>query len=159
MERWTSWQELTDVHVGGTLRLSQTCFPHLEHSPYGAVVNVSSIAASRGFPDRASYNSSKAAIEALTRTLAFEWAPRGIRVNAIAPGYILTSQAQEMHDEGRIDLATRAEDVPMGRLGLPEEVASVVAFLLSQDASYVSGQVLAVDGGYLAHPGSGARGA
>ena len=143
------WNHLIDVHLGGTMRTCQAAFPHLMRSPFPSIVNISSITARRGFPARASYNSAKAAIEALTRTLAVEWAAVGIRVNAIAPGFILTPLAEEAYRTGIADRAERERLIPLGRMGQPEEVAQAIRWLATPDSSYVTGQVLAVDGGYL----------
>lgn len=142
------WDRLIDVHLGGTMRMCQAAFPHLLRSPFPSIVNISSITARRGFPARASYNSAKAAIEALTRTLAVEWAVVGIRVNAIAPGFILTPLAEEAYRTGLADRSERERLVPLGRMGRPEEVAQAIRWLATPDSSYVTGQVLAVDGGY-----------
>lgn len=144
------WSRLIDVHLGGTMRMCQAAFPHLTRSPFPSIVNISSITAQRGFPARASYNSAKAAIEALTRTLAVEWAVVGIRVNAIAPGFILTPLAEEAYRTGLADRTERERLVPLGRMGRPDEVAQAIRWLATPDSSYVTGQVLAVDGGYLA---------
>ena len=144
------WNHLIDVHLGGTMRMCQAAFPHLLDSPFAAIVNISSVTAHRGFPARASYNSAKAAIEALTRTLAVEWAVAGIRVNAVAPGFILTPLAEEAYRTGTADRAERERRIPLGRMGRPEEVAQAIRWLATPVSSYVTGQVLAVDGGYLA---------
>ena len=142
------WNCLIDIHLGGTMRMCQAAFPHLLRSPFPSIVNISSITAQRGFPARASYNSAKAAIEALTRTLAVEWAVVGVRVNAIAPGFILTPLAEEAYRTGLADRSERERLVPLGRMGRSEEVAEAIRWLASPASSYVTGQVLAVDGGY-----------
>lgn len=144
-----SWTALLDTHLTGTFRVSRAALPLLVSSECGSVVNISSVCAHRGFPARASYNAAKAAIEALTRTLAVEWAPAGVRVNAVAPGFILTENARRMYEAGAADADVRRQLVPMGRLGSPEEVGDAVAWLTAA-ATYVTGQVVVVDGGFLA---------
>jgi len=145
-----SWSHLVNVHLGGTFRMSRAAVHLLVESKAPAIVNVSSICAARGFPGRLSYNASKSAIESLTRTLAVEWGPAGIRVNAVAPGFILTPAAQRLIDEGVADMAVREASTALGRLGRPDEIASAIWWLGSSDASYVTGAVVVVDGGYLA---------
>jgi len=114
----------------------------------GSVVMISSICASQGFAERASYCASKSGVEGLVRSLAMEWGPAGIRVNAVAPGTIATDMQQAMVASGRASTEGYLARVPMGRVGRPEEIADAVYYLASPQASYVSGAVLAVDGGW-----------
>jgi NAD(P)-dependent dehydrogenase (short-subunit alcohol dehydrogenase family) len=143
------WLYLMDVHLGGTMRVCRAALGVLVQSQSPSIVNLSSICAARGFPGRLSYNSAKAGIEALTRTLSTEWGALGVRVNAVAPGFILTPNSQALYEAGVADAESRAERTSLGRLGMPSEVAEAVYWLASDRASYVTGQVLVVDGGFL----------
>ena len=142
-----TFRRLFDVHLGGTLRCCRSAFPALELSGRGAVVNFSSIAARIGRPRRAPYSAAKGGIEALTRTLAVEWAPAKIRVNAIAPGVVSTRLVADNIASGNVDPKSLIAGIPLARFGQPEEIASAVGFLLSDAASYITGQTLVVDGG------------
>ncbi|MBL8337254.1 MAG: SDR family oxidoreductase [Rhodoferax sp.] len=134
------------INLKAMVRLSQVALPHLQASA-GAIVNISSIAAESPQPAAGFYSMSKAGVSAFTRQAALEWGPRGVRVNAVAPGLIRTAMAEavysvpELHEKRRMMM-------PLRRIGVPAEIGKVVAFLLSDDASYVSGQVIAVDGGF-----------
>ena len=134
------------VNLKAMVRLAQAALPHLQASA-GAVVNISSIAAEHPQPGAGFYSMSKAGVSAFTRQAAQEWGPLGVRVNAVAPGLIRTAMAEavyavpELHEK-------RRRMMPLRRIGVPAEIGKVVAFLLSDDASYVSGQVIAVDGGF-----------
>jgi NAD(P)-dependent dehydrogenase (short-subunit alcohol dehydrogenase family) len=143
------WRALTEVHLGGTFRCSRAAFSALAASDGGAIVNVASVAAHMGFPMRLSYCASKAGIEGMTRTLAVEWAPHGIRVNAVAPGYTLTPLVRQALDRGLVEEARVTARTPLARLGHPEEIAAGIAFLASAKASYITGHTLVIDGGMV----------
>jgi NAD(P)-dependent dehydrogenase (short-subunit alcohol dehydrogenase family) len=144
------WHELIEAHLGGTFRMSRAALRLLARSEQPAIVNISSVCAARGFPGRLSYNAAKAGIEAVTRTLAVEWGVLGIRVNAVAPGFILTEKSRTFYESGLADAESRASRTALGRLGRPEEIAEAAYWLGSMGSSYVTGHVLVVDGGYLA---------
>ncbi|MFM8533747.1 MAG: SDR family NAD(P)-dependent oxidoreductase [Acidimicrobiia bacterium] len=140
------WRFVTNVHLDGAFRCCRAAFPHLKQSPYPTVISIASIAARIGLPGRLSYSVSKAGLEALTRTLAVEWAPDNIRVVAVAPGFTKT-QNRVFFDGKEITHEAFVQAVPMKRMGRPEEQASVVVFLASKKASYINGQTIVVDGG------------
>jgi NAD(P)-dependent dehydrogenase (short-subunit alcohol dehydrogenase family) len=137
---------VVDVHVFGANRACRAAFSLLKKSR-GAIVNISSVAAFVGMPKRASYCTAKAAIEGLTRTLAVEWAPEGIRVNSLAPGYTKTYMTEHLIVVGKIDVGKIEARTPLRRFAEPDEMAAPIDFLLSDDASYITGHCLVVDGG------------
>lgn len=149
-----AWQTVFDINLRGTFLMSRAIGRHiLGRSGRGAIVNIASIAGMLGIPGSNAYAVSKAGVIHLTRTLASEWAGRGLRVNAISPGYIETSLAFGLFEEVGIERAPLERSLPIRRMGKPEEIASVVAFLASDAASYVNGVVLPVDGGWMGFGG------
>jgi NAD(P)-dependent dehydrogenase (short-subunit alcohol dehydrogenase family) len=142
------WDRIVGMHLGGTFKCSRAAFPHLCRSPAPAVVNTASITMTVGVPLRASYSAAKAGIGGLTRVLAAEWAPYGIRVNAVAPGFVPTAQVQGVYSSLILDHERLAALVPLGRLAVPEDVGSGIAFLASRKAAYITGHVLVIDGGF-----------
>lgn len=141
------WRHVFDVNVHGLWQMSQTAGRHFADQQAGAIVNVGSISAQIvNRPQwQPAYNASKAAVHQLTKSLAAEWAPLGIRVNAVAPGYVKTEMAPV--DEPRFR-ARWIDDAPMQRYALPEEIAPTVVYLASDASSFMTGSVVVVDGGY-----------
>jgi NAD(P)-dependent dehydrogenase (short-subunit alcohol dehydrogenase family) len=141
------WTNLVDIHLNGTMRVNRAAYSALVASGRAAIVNISSIAASSGMPGRSSYCAAKAGIEGLTRVLAVEWAPEGIRVNSVAPGYVNSEMTAGLLENGSLNLDPVIARTPMKRLAEPDEISSAIFFLASPEASYVTGQTLCVDGG------------
>ncbi len=136
------------VHLRGSFLMCRAAVPGMLARRHGRIVNISSIVGLVGFPRRAAYAVAKQGLVALTRTLALETARAGITVNAIAPGYILTDLLRRRVEAGVLDHDVLAERTPVGRWGTPEELAHAVAFLVGPGATYITGTVLPVDGGY-----------
>ena len=139
------WKRYFDVNVGGMRHTIQAVLPDMIREKSGSIVNISSIWGLRGASCEAAYSATKHAIVGLTKSLAMELAPSGIRVNCVAPGVIDTDMVQVL---GRETLKELAEQTPLGRLGRPEDIAEAVAFLGGEKASFITGQVLTVDGGF-----------
>ena len=140
-----TWKRIFDVNLGGCFNCIQAVLPHMLHAHAGSIVNVSSIWGQHGASCEVTYSCTKHAIIGLTRSLAAELAPSGIRVNCVAPGVINTDMVQVL---GQETLDMLADEIPVGRLGRPEEIAAAIAFL-AEDASYATGQVLTLDGGFI----------
>ena len=149
------WDLHVDVMLSGTFKVSRRAAPLMLERGAGAIVNLCSISGFGGHPQRAAYNSAKGGIRLLTEVLAVEWAARGVRVNAIAPAVTRTAMLTEILEasEGQIVLDDYEARTPLGRIGETQEMADAVAFLASRRASYITGQILAVDGGWLASDG------
>lgn len=140
------WYRWLDVNLSTTFRLSRDALPSLRDSK-GSIVNIASTIAFVGYPSMSAYAAAKAGVIGLTRQMATEYAPDGVRVNAIAPGIVQTPATADRLANSKHFRRLTLGVVPMGRLGKPEEIASVAAFLVSSDASYVTGHTIVVDGG------------
>lgn len=140
------WDSVLNINLKGSFLCSQQAAKHMMKQKSGAIVNIASIVGVMGNFGQANYSASKAGVIGLTKTLAREVASRGIRVNAVAPGFIDTEMTRVLEDSVRDKLI---EQIPLARLGQPEDVARCVAFLVSERSSYITGQVINVNGGML----------
>jgi 3-oxoacyl-[acyl-carrier protein] reductase len=136
----TTWA----TNVNGALFCAKACIRPMMKAKWGRIINLSSVVAESGNPGQVVYSSSKAAILGMTRTLAREYASRGITVNAVAPGFIETDMTSALPEAAKVGII---DQTPLGRIGRPEEVAAAVVFLASEEASYITGQVVRVNGG------------
>lgn len=149
------WQRVVDVNLRGTYLVCRAAGRSMLARGSGSIVNVSSIVGLDAFPGRSGYGVAKAGIIHLTKTLACEWAGAGIRVNCIAPAYTRTPMVRALLERNVFDPTRIERRTPLGRFAEPEEMARATAFLLSDWASYVTGVVLPVDGGWSAYGAAG----
>lgn len=140
------WRRLFAVNVDGAYNTIQAVLPDMIARQNGCIVNISSMWGLRGASCEVGYSATKAAVIGLTRSLAMELAPSGIRVNCVAPGVIHTDMVDKL---GQETIDALREQTPIGRLGTPEDIAQAVAFLASGNASFITGQVLTADGGFI----------
>lgn len=143
------WNDIIETNLTGTLRACQVFGKHFLENKYGRIINIASLSTFVSLFEVAAYSASKAAVASLTKSLAIEWAKHGVNVNAIAPGVFKTDLNRELLEstERGKEFQTRT---PMGRFGQVEELAGAAIFLASDAASFVTGEVLVVDGGFLA---------
>ena len=138
------WQQVIDVNLSASFRLSRAVLRGMMKSRWGRIVTITSVVGATGNPGQANYAASKAGLTGMSKALAQEVASRGVTVNCIAPGFIETPMTDVLSDDQK---ATLLDRIPSGRLGLPDDVAASVAYLASEEASYVTGQTLHVNGG------------
>ncbi|RMF45009.1 MAG: 3-oxoacyl-[acyl-carrier-protein] reductase [Deltaproteobacteria bacterium] len=138
------WDAVLNANLKGAFMLTRAVARLMTRQRYGRIVNISSVVGEMGNPGQANYCASKAGMIGLTKSNARELARRNVTVNAVTPGFIETSMTEAMTDKARDEMSSQ---IPLGRLGTPEDVASAVAFLASEAAGYVTGQVLGVNGG------------
>jgi NAD(P)-dependent dehydrogenase (short-subunit alcohol dehydrogenase family) len=145
------FDEMFDLNIKGYFFCARRAVPALERSGHGAIINISSVHGRRGAPNHVAYAATKGAVMGFTQSLSIELAPRGIRVNGIGPGLIEVPRYFDWPGYTRESTGTR---LPLGRVGLPPDIATVAAFLVSDGASYITGEMLYVDGGLTTRMGS-----
>ena len=138
------WDAVIETNLSGVFRLTKTFLKGMMKQRVGRIINISSVVGAMGNPGQANYCASKAGIEGFTRSMAYELGSRNITVNAVAPGFIATDMTDELTDEQK---DVMMKNIPLGRYGEPSEVAKAVVFLASEGAAYITGQVIAVNGG------------
>ena len=146
----SDWARMIDVQLSGAFYFAQACARHMLDNS-GAIVFITSTNAEAAFPRRAAYCAAKAGVAMLTKVLAIEWAEKGIRVNAVGPAYVATDMTLRNIAAGNVSEDQIKRRIPLGRLAQPTDVADAVSFLLSEKASFITGQSLYVDGGWLAY--------
>lgn len=142
------WQSVIDTNLGSAFVASRAAIKHMMRQRSGRIINMASISGLMGNLGQSNYSASKAGLIGLTKALAKEYGSRGITVNAVAPGFIASDMTDKLSDEVK---ANYEKDIPLGRFGTPEEVAALVAFLCADEAGYISGQVIGIDGGLYPH--------
>jgi NAD(P)-dependent dehydrogenase (short-subunit alcohol dehydrogenase family) len=147
------WQRAVDVNLTGVFLCDQAAARRMVPRRSGVILNVASMYGIAAAAQRAAYCATKAAVVNLTRALADEWGSLGLRVNALAPGYVHTDLVETLVREGRLDVNAIEQRTPARRLARPEEIAALAVFLASSDAAFVQGHSLVADGGWTAHGG------
>ncbi|WP_341317035.1 SDR family oxidoreductase [Paraburkholderia sp. IMGN_8] len=153
-----AFDRLLGIHLRGTFVACREAGKVMLAQRSGAIVNLCSIAGLAGIPARNAYGAAKAGIAAMTRSMACEWARDGIRVNGVAPGYVATELVNTLARNGQMSVKAIERRTPMGRLARPDEIAHAICFLASDAASYITGTVLSVDGGWHAYGAADADG-
>ncbi len=142
------WQRVIDVNLNGVFHCIQAVLPEMVEAGWGRIVNISSSSTHSGAPYMAPYVAAKSAVNGLTKTLALEYGPSGITVNAVPPGFIDTPMLRAAADKGFLgDIDATIAATPVRRMGRPEDIAAACAFLVSEEAGYITGQLLGVNGG------------
>ncbi len=149
---YENWKKTIDTNLTGVFLCSQAVAQHMiERRTGGCIINISSSFGQSPVPQRAAYCSSKAAVNMLTRVLAAEWAEKNIRVNAIAPGYLNTEFIQQLEQQGKLDMEPLKKRIPQRRIGNAEEITGLAVYMAGDEASYMTGSVVAIDGGWTAY--------
>ncbi len=141
------WDEVLDVNLRGAYLCSKFAMPHMIKQRSGRIINISSVVGLSGNPGQANYAAAKAGLIGFTKAVAREVASRNVTVNAVAPGYVTTGMVEELSEETQQQILSR---IPMGRFGTAKDVSGAVLFLCGESASYITGQVLTIDGGLIA---------
>lgn len=148
-QSYSAFLQVLQSHLSGCFLLSRAVAQQMvQQSQKGSIVNLGSIAADRGIPARNAYAAAKAGISAMTRSMAVEWGAFGVRVNAVAPGYTYTDLVKKLEQEGKVDVEAIQRRTPLGRMAQPQEIAHAIVFLASEQASFITGTTLSVDGGW-----------
>ena len=140
------WDNVIETNLTGTFNLSKVFIKNMIKNKFGRIINITSISGLMGNPGQVNYSSSKAALTGFTKSLAKEVGSRNITVNSVAPGYIETDMTSFLDDETRMNII---KNIPLGRIGKVDDVSELVMFLASDEASYITGQTISVDGGLL----------
>ena len=142
------WQKVVDVNLNGVFHCIQAVLPDMVDAGWGRIVNITSSSTHSGTPYMSHYVAAKSAVNGLTKSLALEYGPAGITVNAVPPGFIDTPMLRNAEARGRIrDVQATIDATPVRRMGRPEDIAAACAFLISEEAGYITGQILGVNGG------------
>ncbi|WP_197383441.1 SDR family NAD(P)-dependent oxidoreductase [Mycolicibacterium mengxianglii] len=142
------WQKVVNVNLHGVFHMIQAVLPEMVDAGWGRIVNISSSSTHSGTPYMSHYVSAKSGVNGLTKSLALEFGPSGVTVNAVPPGFIDTPMLRKAEERGMLgDINKTIEATPVRRMGKPEDIAAAVAFLASEEASYITGQILGVNGG------------
>jgi 3-oxoacyl-[acyl-carrier protein] reductase len=142
--KFSDWDLVLNINLNGAFRCAQAVLPSMMRNRWGRIINIASVVGQAGAAGQANYAASKAGLIGMTKSLAQEMGSRGITVNAIAPGYIETDMTKVLPEEVKAKILTQ---VPIGRIGQPDDIAQAAKFLASEEAGYITGQVLAVNGG------------
>jgi len=142
------WQKVVDVNLNGVFHCIQAVLPDMVDAGWGRIVNISSSSTHSGTPYMSHYVAAKSGVNGLTKSLALEYGPSGITVNAVPPGFIDTPMLRNAEARGRLgDIQATIDATPVRRIGKPEDIAAACAFLISEEAGYITGQILGVNGG------------
>jgi 2-hydroxycyclohexanecarboxyl-CoA dehydrogenase len=141
------WQRVIDVNLNGVFHCIQAVLPDMIEAGWGRIVNISSSSTHSGQPYMSPYVAAKSAVNGLTKSLALEYGPSGITVNAVPPGFIDTPMLRKSEARGYLAVEKNIEATPVRRIGRPEDIAAACAFLISEEAGYITGQILGVNGG------------
>jgi NAD(P)-dependent dehydrogenase (short-subunit alcohol dehydrogenase family) len=145
------WDRVIGIDLTGVFRCSRAAGRRMIAQGSGIIINIASIFGDLAAPARLAYCAAKAGVCSMTKVLAIEWATHGIRVNAVAPGYIQTALVDDLVAKGRLDIEPLRRRTPMRRLGTPKEIADLCVFLATPEAAFITGQIYAVDGGWSAY--------
>ncbi|ORB29661.1 SDR family NAD(P)-dependent oxidoreductase [Mycolicibacterium parafortuitum] len=142
------WQKVVDVNLNGVFHCTQAVLPDMIEAGWGRIVNISSSSTHSGQPFMSPYVAAKSAVNGLTKSLALEYGPHGITVNAVPPGFIDTPMLRKAEQRGFLgDTDKQIQQTPVRRMGRPEDIAAACAFFISEEAGYITGQILGVNGG------------